>query len=208
MPPELMFTMSTQFIMENCSLSQTSISSYYYTSTSPGVSFYNSNRNHIIESTFNKVIINVQSYSTLLADRCTFMNSSRATIITGRDIYSSVTLNNSMFLNNYADRNGVVYTRGVLIISNCLFDRNSVLYSSSAVVYSTGDVNVIQSSFVRNRASYVSSSSSYRPVNYAYYEGGSAIRGERNINISNCTFSHYKSSSIIYSYCYNRYILW
>ena len=111
MPPELMFTMSTQLLWRTAhSYKHLPHHIISYTSTSPGVYFYNSNRNHIIESTFNKVIINVQSYSALFADRCTFMNSSRATIITGRDTYSSVTLNNSTFLNNYADRNGNVYS--------------------------------------------------------------------------------------------------
>ena len=192
------------FVMENCTLLFQTSSSYY---TSSGLMyFYNSNLAQIIGSTFNKVIINVQSRSTLFVDRCTFINSSSATAITG-DTYSRLTLNNSKFLNNYANRNGVVYTGGALTINNCLFDGNSVRYSSAAVVYSRGDVTVIGSSFIRNRASYVSSSSSYRPVQYAYYEGGSALRGDRNINISNCTFILYSQrlSSVIYSYRYSNY---
>ena len=51
------------FVMENCTLLpifQPS-SSYYYTVS--GMYIYNSNLVQIIESTFNKVIINVQSYS-------------------------------------------------------------------------------------------------------------------------------------------------
>ena len=188
------------FLMENCTLLpalQTS-SSYY----SPEMYIYNSKLVQVFESTFNKVKINVQSHSMLFMDRCTFINSSSATVITG-DSYSTLILNNSNFINNYASNNGIVYTRGSLTINNCLFDRNSVRYSSAAVVYSIGDITITGSNFIRNRASY---SSGYRPVSYAYYEGGGAIRGERNINISNCTFSHYtRSSQIVYSYSYNNY---
>ena len=182
------------FVMENCTLSQTS--------SSLGMSFYNSNVNQIIKSTFNKVIINVQSHSTLLVDRSTFINSSSATFITG-DIYSNVKINSSRFLNNFATNNGIVYTRGLLTIINCLFDRNSVQSSNGAVVYSAGNAIVIGSIFTNNTASYVANPYN-RPVHYTYYRGGSAVRGEDNINISNCTFSFYtQSSSVIYSYQYN-----
>ena len=181
------------FVMKNCTLSQMSSSS--------GMSFYNSNVNQIIESTFNKVVINVQSHSTLLVDRSTFINSSSATFITG-DIYSNVKINSSRFLNNFATNNGVVYTQGLLTIINCLFDRNSVQSSNGAVVYCTGSVTIIGSSFIKNRASYVNNPN--RPVHYTYYIGGSAVRGKGNININNCTFSFYtRSSSVIYSYRYN-----
>ena len=161
------------FVMENCTLSQTS--------SSLGMSFYNSNVNQIIKSTF--------------------INSSSATCITG-DIYSDVTINSSRFLNNFASSNGVVYTRGLLTITNCLFDRNSVPSSNGAVVYSAGNAIVIGSIFNNNTASYVNNPN--RPVHYTYYRGGSAVRGEDNININNCTFSFYtQSSSVIYSYQYN-----
>ena len=192
------------FMMENCTLLPALQTSSSY--NSPGMYIYNSKLVQVIESTFNKVKINVQSHSTLFTDRCTFINSSTATFITG-DSYSTLILNNSNFLNNYASDNGIVFTRGAVAINNCLFDRNSVRYSSAAVVGSTtGDITITGSNFIRNRASYVSSSSSYRPVRYAYYEGGSAIRGGRNINITNCTFSHYtRSSQIVYSYRYSSY---
>ena len=177
------------FVMENCTLSQTS--------SSLGMSFYNSNLNRVIESTLNKVIINVQSHSTLLVDRSTFINSSSATFITG-DIYSNVTIKSSRFLNNFATNNGVVYTRGLLTVINCLFDRNSA-QSNGAVVYNVGNVTVIGSIFINNTASYV-----YPYNRLTYYTGGSAVRGERNIDINNCTFSFYtQSSSVIYSYQYN-----
>ena len=86
-------------MMENCTLLpalQTS-SSYY----SPGMYISNSKLVQVIESTFNKVKINVQSHSTLFTDRSIFINSSSATVITG-DSYSTLILNNSNFLNNYA----------------------------------------------------------------------------------------------------------
>ena len=184
------------FVMENCTLSQTSSSTYYYyrRRIPVGVYFYSSNLSRVVESTFIKVILDVQSYSTLLVDTSTFMNySSGATCIKG-DRYSSVTIHGSRFLNNFASTNGVVYTQSPLEIVNCLFDGNSVQSSTGAVVYSVEDVTVADSSFISNSASYY----------YYLYRGGSAIRGQRNINVNNCTFSFYtQSSSIIYSYPYS-----
>ena len=190
-------------MMQNCTLLPALQTSSSYRYNSPEVYISNSKLVQVIESTLNKVRINVQSHSMLFTDRCTFINSSTAAVIT-RDSYSTIILNNCSFLNNYARSDyGIVYTRGALSVNNCHFDGNSVAYSSGAVVYSTGDIIITGSSFIRNRASSVRSS---RPVSYAYYEGGSAIRGGRNINISNCTFSHYtRSSQIVYSYRYSSY---
>ena len=192
------------FVMENCTLSQTSSCLTYYhyrRRILVGVYFYSSNLSRVIESTFIKVILDV-SYSTLLVDTSTFMNySSGATCIKG-DRYSSVTIHGSRFLNNFASTNGVVYTQSPLKIVNCLFDGNSVQSSTGAVVYSVEDVTVVDSSFISNGASY--NYYQYSPQYYTYHKGGSAISGQRNIDIKNCTFSFYtQSSSIIYSHPYS-----
>ena len=192
------------FMMENCTLSQPSSSTYSY-NPPMGMYFYNSNFSRIVNSTFIKVVINVQSYSTLTVDSSTFMNVSQATAITG-DAYSSVTIHNSRFFNNFATSYGVVYTQGPLEIVHCLFDGNSIQSSNGAVVYSVEDVAVRDSTFIGNNASYWYSYYHSPQYYYTYQRGGSAIRGQRNINIYNCTFSLYtQTSSIIYSYRYNRY---
>ena len=194
------------FMMENCTLSQTSVSTYSYYPT-VGMYFYHSNLSRIINSTFIKVIIDVQSYSILLVETSAFMNSSQATAIKG-DAYSSVTIHSSRFFNNFATSYGVVYTRGPLEVGDCLFDGNSVQSSEGAIVYSVDDVTITDSRFIRNNASYLHYYYRYNPqyYHYSYYRGGSAIRGQGNINIYNCTFSFYtQTSSVIYSYCYNRY---
>ena len=191
------------FVMENCTLSQAYRYSYYQP---VGINMYisSSNLSRIVNSTFAKVTIDVRSYSTLLVETSTFMNSSQ---IKG-DTYSSVNIYTSRFINNYANSYGVVYTQGPLEIIDCLFDSNSV--SGGAVVYSMEDVTIRNSTFIRNSASYLSYYYRYRPPYYytSFYQGGSAIRGQRNINIYNCTFSLYmQTSSIVYSYsyCYSRY---
>ena len=191
------------FVMENCTLSQAYRYSYYQP---VGINMYisSSNLSRIVNSTFAKVTIDVRSYSTLLVETSTFMNSSQ---IKG-DTYSSVNIYTSRFINNYASSYGVVYTQGPLEIIDCLFDSNSV--SGGAVVYSVEDVTIRNSTFIRNSASYLSYYYRYRPPYYytRFYQGGSAIRGQRNINIYNCTFSLYmQTSSIVYSYsyCYSRY---
>ena len=82
------------FMMENCTLLPA-----LQTSSSPGMCISNSKLVQVIESTLNKVKIDVQSHSMLFTDRCTFISSSTATVISG-DSYSTLILNNSNFLNN------------------------------------------------------------------------------------------------------------
>ena len=189
------------FVMENCNLSQAPRSYYsYYYGAVRNVYISSSNLSRIINSTFTRVIIDVRSSSNLVVENSTFMNSSQYTTIKG-DAYSSVTIYSSRFFNIYATSYGVVYAQGPLEIVDCLFDGNSVS-SSGAVVYSVEDVTIRDSRFVRNSASYLSYY--YRDYYPRYTQGGSAIRGQRNINIYNCTFSLFiRTSSVIYAYHYN-----
>ena len=191
------------FMIEKCTLSQTSLSSSYY-STSVGVYFYGSSMIRVLDCTFVKVPVNVQQYSTrenpaLLVDKSTFMNSSQRTSIQG-DAYSSMIIRRSRFVNNYATSSGIVYAQGPLEVIDCLFDGNSAVQYGGAVVYSVDDVTVSHSRFIGNNASY------YYGYRVGYNRGGSAIRGQRNININNCTFSFYtQTNSIINSYPSFRY---
>ncbi len=195
------------FMMENCNLSQAPGSTYSYYPRVGIVYIFNSNLSRIINSTFissNRVTIDVRSSSNLVVEISTFKNSSQATSIEG-DASSSVTIHSSRFFNNYASSYGVVYTHGPLEIVDCLFDGNAV--SESAIVYSVEDVTVRDSKFLRNSASYLSYYSRYNSQYYTRYaRGGSAIRGQRNINIYNCTFSLFtQTSAVINAYRHNNH---
>ena len=199
------------FVMEKCNLSQApgSIYRYSYYPRVGGVRISSSSLSRIINITFILVTIDVRSYSTLVVEKSTFINSSQSMSIKG-DAYSSITIYSSRFFDNYANSYGVVYAQGPLEIVECLFDGNSGS-SSGAVVYSMKDVTVRDSIFVRNSVSYLRSRYSSRYYT-GYARGGSAIRGQRNINIYNCTFSLFThTSSVIdayrydYRYYYNYY---
>ena len=187
------------FVMENCALSLSQNSGSVV-----GLYLYSAN-SKIIESTFNGTSTDArcsQSSPTLLVTRSTFTNSS---YIIGNS-YCNVTIHSSRFVNNYvsSSQSGVVSTRGLLTIVNCLFERNSAL-SSRGIVNSDGDVTVLNSNFTSNEAAYVSNSY-YSRLRFTYYRGGRAISGQGNINISDCTFSYYtQSHSVVYSRRYSSY---
>ena len=162
------------FVLENCTLSRTLSGS--------GLIFYGSNRNKIIDSTFDKAsIIDYQTrvYMALSVKRCTFTNAS---YIKG----DSITIHDSRFLNNYVSSGGVINTRHSVMIVGCLFDRNS-----RDAIYSSGDVTVVNSTFMSNEVLY------YGSTRYIRYRGGKAIVGNRNINVRNCTFRFYTMDSTI-----------
>ena len=149
-------------------------------------------------------MIYVYASSTLVVENSTFINSNPSTTVTIKgDAYSSVTIYSSRFFNIVSGSYGVVYTQGPLEIVDCLFDGNSVSSSDAAVVHSMEDVIIRDSRFIRNNATYLRYYD-YRDSNYpSYTRGGSAIRGQRSINIYNCTFSFFtQTSSVIY---YNNY---
>ena len=167
------------YVMENCTFS---LSSNFGSTVGLHISNTNSK---VIESTFNGTSIDAyctQSSPTLLVSRSTFINSS---CVIGSSS-CRMTIHSSRFVNNH-HRDGVIYTQGLLIIVNCLFDRNSA--PNGGTVYSNGDVTVMSSNFTSNEA-----------------RGGSAISGLHNINVSDCTFSFYtQSDSVVHSRRYNSY---
>ena len=193
------------FVMENCKISQAPRSYYeYYYGAEHNVYISGSNLSRIINSAFTRVMIDVYASSTFVVENSIFMNSSQHTTIKG-DAYSSVTIYSCRFFNIYAASYGVIYTQGPLEIVDCLFDGNSV-DDSGAVVHSMEDVTIRDSRFIRNGATYLS----YYYGHYypRYTRGGKAIRGQRSINIYNCTFSLFtQTSSVIYAYhqYYNNY---
>ena len=190
------------FFMVNCALSKTSSSTYYFV----GLYLYASKMNRVVESMFVKVPIDVQSLSTLLVNGSSFSNVSGTCI--GADSSSNLVIHNSVFVNNYQSRSGygIIYSQRSLRITDCLFDRNSATSGSGAVVYSNGDLTVTNSTFDKNEAIFYERRYYYSTYYPRYYRGGYAIRGRRNINVSNCSFRYYtQTSSTIYSYGYNSY---
>ena len=183
------------FVMKNCSLYETESRDarlLFYASSFRG----NYNLNTIVNSTFEKVEINIQSYSSELfaimtITACLFVNYSTSTIV--GDSHSSVNIHSSRFINNFmSSGQNLVYVQGSssesrplrLKVIDCLFDRISVR-DGAGVLHSSGDMIVMNSNFTNNEAN-----------------GGYAVIGYQNINIYKCIFSYKfytQSSSVVYS---------
>ena len=164
------------FVLENCTLSLPPGSS-----SRVGLNLYRSNQNRISDSRFERTSITErQSHTALSVKGCTFTNVDGISCITG----NFIKIHSSRFENNYAPINVVRGQHSVTVI-DCLFDRNS-----RGAVFGSGDITVMNSSFMSNEVMYESRN----------YRGGSAIVGEQNINIWNCTFSFYTRDPIVYAF--------
>ena len=168
------------FVMKNCNLYETESRGARARLLFYASSFFRDNLNVIVNSTFEKVVIEIHSYSTITITACYFTNYSTSAII--GDSYSSVNIQSSRFINNFmlSGQNYLVYIQGSfsesLTVTDCLFDR----ISGAGAVYSSGDMIVMNSNFTSNE--------------------GYAVIGYQNINISKCIFSYCaQSSSVVYS---------
>ena len=120
------------FVIENCILLEQSLS--FYTNY-PRNSLVN-----IVNSTFERVLIDIHSYSTtftttLIISSSLFTKSLRS--IT--DYNSNIIIQTSRFTNNYVSNN-LVYAQGSLTVVDCLFDGNHITGTNTGVLYGTGNV--------------------------------------------------------------------
>ena len=182
------------FLMKNCTLFRTDTSNHYGINPA-GLYLYDSGVNRIIDSTFVKVPINIQSQSRTSLS----VSTSKFHNFTTRCIYieyvvrqeNSVLIHNSSFVDNSlvnrypADIIDMQYINGHLTIDSCFFNRNNV---PNAIVNSRANVTILHSRFMNN-------------------ERGTIVRGERSIYVSNCTFENSGSISNIHSngYTTNSY---
>ena len=177
------------FIMENCILSRIPD----FQSWEPRLLFYyqyyssRSNLVNIVNSTFERVLIDIRSHSSDFTTTVTLIINSTifskylGTVITGSgDYYSNAVIQTSWFINNYVSLNNLVYIQGSLTVVDCLFDRNHITGTNTGVLYGTGNVIVTNSNFTDTSAGY-------------------AIVGLQNVNITGCMFSNNtQSDSVVY----------
>ena len=171
-------------MMENCILSRILESPYrettiLFTMTRP---VYYSIVN-IANNTFENVLIDVRSYSTLIISNCTFTEY-LGSVITAGDYRSSVIIQSSQFTNNFVPSGNLVSTQHSLTVADCLFDSNHINTGSNTAgtLYSSGNISVTNSNFTDASG------------------GAYAIVGFQNVNISDCTFrNHIQSSSVVYN---------
>ena len=121
------------FIMENCILSKISDSRSWEPSLSFYINFPRYGLVNIVNSTFERVVIELTGYTTLIVNSTVFTKYlGRA--ITG-DYYSTISIQTSQFISNYVPSNNLIYIQGFLTVVDCLLFLIKIVLLELILVY-------------------------------------------------------------------------